>query len=144
LHHLKIAAGAVHTFKLLFIFPARTASCRGDYVKKYALALVMLLSATAVFAANINSDLAEVRQATAKYHNVQNALDDNYVPTPACVEVPGLGVMGIHYVNFGLIDGTLDPTQPENLLYVPTKNGLRLVGVEYMIPSALASSTPRP
>lgn len=78
--------------------------------------------------------LAEVRQATARYHDVDAALADGYVPVGPCVEVPGLGGMGIHYVNFGLAaDGAVDPLAPEILLYVPQGKGMKLVGVEYFV-----------
>lgn len=78
------------------------------------------------------TDLAEVRQATARYHDVDLALADGYVPFSPCVAEPGLGTMGIHFVNFGLA-GDLDvsATSPEILLYVPSDDGFRLVGVEY-------------
>ncbi len=33
--------------------------------------------------------LAAVRQATAKYHNVDAALADGYISTEECVELPG-------------------------------------------------------
>ena len=78
-------------------------------------------------------DLAAVRAATANYHNVEVALADGYVSTGECVEVPGLGVMGVHYVNFGLVAAPgVSLTAPEMLLYVNAPSGPRLVGVEYM------------
>lgn len=41
--------------------------------------------------------------------------------------------MGIHSVNPGLLaNQTVDPTQPESLLYLPSGNGHRLIGVEYI------------
>lgn len=78
-------------------------------------------------------DLAAVRAATAKYHDVEAALADGYVSTEECVEVPGLGAMGVHYVNFGLVVAPgARLTAPELLLYVNTASGPRLVGVEYI------------
>lgn len=78
-------------------------------------------------------DLAMVRQVTAKYHDVNAALVDGFVSTVECAEAPGLGAMGIHYVHFGrILDPGLDPAEPEALLYLPTANGPRLVGVEYL------------
>ena len=42
--------------------------------------------------------------------------------------------MGFHYINGALLDTTLDPTQPEALVYAPNANGrLRLVAVEYVV-----------
>jgi hypothetical protein len=80
------------------------------------------------------TDLAAVRQATARYHDVNRAFADGYVPFPPCVAVPGLGTMGIHFVNFGLVfDLTTSAKSPEMLLYVPTSDGDRLVGAEYFV-----------
>lgn len=87
------------------------------------------------------SGLAEVRAATAKYHRVEAALADGYVSTVECAALPGVGAMGIHYINNALMgppapagDATFDPTRPEVLVYEPQKNGkLRLVAVEYLV-----------
>ena len=77
-----------------------------------------------------------MRQATARYHDVDRALVDGYVPFSPCVAEPGLGTMGIHYVNSGLAsDLTVSATSPEVLLYVPSEDGFRLVGVEYFVVS---------
>lgn len=78
-------------------------------------------------------DLAKVRVATARFHDVAVAEAAGYVSTNYCVEVPGLGVMGIHYVNYALVGAAgVDVSAPEMLLYVTTNRGPRLVGVEYM------------
>jgi hypothetical protein len=39
--------------------------------------------------ANVQRSLADVRRATARYHDVNRALADGYVSTPTCV--PGMG-----------------------------------------------------
>lgn len=79
-------------------------------------------------------DLAEVRRATAKYHRVEAALADGYIPTPSCTSSPD-GGMGTHYINPSLMDMNVNVTQPEVLLYETMKNGkLRLIGVEYFVP----------
>ncbi len=87
----------------------------------------------------INKALAAARAGTARYHQVSVAEADHYESTHECVAVPGLGGMGIHYLNMGLLlDPTLDPARPEVLLYEPQKNGrLKLVAVEYMIPKPM-------
>lgn len=87
---------------------------------------------------DVNEGLAQVRQATAKYHGVSQALADGYLPTEHCVAVPGVGGMGYHYVNPTLVgDPSVDPSKPEVLLYAPKKNGgLKLVGVEYLVVDA--------
>lgn len=103
------------------------------------LVLSLLSSAGVSFAAtggitsaSVQQELAAVRQATAKYHDVNQALADGYVPVSACTAEPGLGGMGIHYLNPNLAgDLEFDPQRPELLLYEPTADGLKLVGVEY-------------
>ena len=43
----------------------------------------------------------------------------------------------MHYINLALYaDGTLDATKPEALIYEPSKGGLTLVGVEYIVDAA--------
>jgi hypothetical protein len=83
----------------------------------------------------LGAQLAQVRAATARYHDVEVALAEGFAPPPDghCVEGPE-GAMGYHYVNLDRV-GQLDPTLPQVLLYVPTSGGeLRLVGVEYLSP----------
>jgi hypothetical protein len=122
---------------------------------KSALSLLMvaLLLATAVAAVaaapgetdpGALRDLVAVRQATTGYHDLAQAVNDGYVPVTACVEEPGLGAMGVHYLNPALVgDQMVDLLQPEVLLYAPFGNGLRLVGVEYFV-VALANSADGP
>jgi hypothetical protein len=81
-----------------------------------------------------NKELAQVRNATTKYHDVSEALKDGFVPEGESVVVPGLGTMGIHYINYSRMgDGKIEADKPECLLYVPTQNGVKLVGVEYVV-----------
>ncbi len=87
-------------------------------------------------APGLGAELAQVRAATARYHDVEVALADGFVlpPDSECVEGPD-GAMGYHYVNLGRV-GQLDPTLPQVLLYIPGDDGrLRLVGVEYLSPT---------
>jgi hypothetical protein len=115
------------------------------------MAIMLVLTASLAWAAPGGvtdpaalKDLATVRETTAKYHDVNVALADGYVSTVECVEVPGLGGMGIHYVNFGLLgDLQVDPLAPEVLLYVPSDEGLKLVAVEYLM-TALANTPSGP
>jgi hypothetical protein len=86
----------------------------------------------------IRHQIAEVRRATRKFFDVQEALSAGYAPfrdnDGFCVSQPGQGAMGIHYLNNGLIDAVLDPLKPEALMYAPQRNGkLELVGVEYIV-----------
>jgi hypothetical protein len=96
-------------------------------------AAVVGLTTVAVAGSSVNSELAKVRAATAKYHSLARAQADGYsVENEPCVVSPD-GTMGIHAVNGPLIgDPAIDPLRPELLLYAPGPNGkLRLVGVEY-------------
>jgi hypothetical protein len=78
--------------------------------------------------------LADLRAATAKYHDIAVAEAAGYEPVSPCVSHPEMGAMGIHYGNAEIIDGTYDPTQPEALLYEMDKNGnMKLVGVEFIV-----------
>ena len=100
-----------------------------------AAALSTLLFSSTLVTAGASRDgagIAAVRSATARYHDVNRALADGYLPVSPCIEAPGLGVMGIHYLHPALAsDLAIDARAPEILLYVPSGSGLRLVGVEY-------------
>lgn len=80
-----------------------------------------------------------VRQATAAYHSLPNALDAGFVPfavdggsVPTCFD-SDRGGMGVHYVRN--VDDTTDATDPEALVYEVSEGGeLELVGVEYVVP----------
>jgi hypothetical protein len=84
--------------------------------------------------ANTNQQLARVRAATAKYHDINAALEDGYIllAPGTCIE-NDQGVAGIHYVNVPrFVSPELNIEEPELLVYVPTGDGnLRLVAVEY-------------
>src|SRR5262249_27665462 len=76
-------------------------------------------------------ELAQVRQATDKYHDVNVALSEGFIQTPTCVESPD-GGMGIHFINPArLMDPAEDILEPEILLYLETEDGMKLLGVEY-------------
>jgi hypothetical protein len=80
--------------------------------------------------------IARAKAATAKYHNVDVAVADGYVPDGfGCISDPTAGAMGVHYINLEIdADPTIDLEKPELLLYEPDKHGkLKLVGVEYEV-----------
>jgi hypothetical protein len=82
-----------------------------------------------------------VRNATTQYvDDVNAATAAGYSPVLGCVSGSDHGAMGIHYVNTSLLNGPIDATQPQALIYEPTSNGQhKLVGVEFII---LASALP--
>ncbi|MBS1907976.1 MAG: hypothetical protein JST33_15765 [Actinobacteria bacterium] len=72
----------------------------------------------------MNRIVATVRAATAKYHDVNRALADGYVPIGECAESPA-GAMGVHYMNEALIKpgAPVDPATPAFLTYGPSPSG---------------------
>lgn len=99
------------------------------------LASALLIPAVALAGGN-GSDLATVRAATARFHDIQVALDEGYGPLHICTdENSGLGAMGQHYVKGSVVGDTeFDLTQPEVLVYEPMPNGRqRLVAVEFVV-----------
>jgi hypothetical protein len=53
----------------------------------------------------------------------------------ACIDQPGSGAMGIHYVKSSLVQaGTIDAARPQALVYQRTQQGrLQLAAVEYVV-----------
>jgi hypothetical protein len=76
-----------------------------------------------------------VRKATARYRDVTVAEADGYALQFGCVTGGDVGAMGLHYVNGPLVmDGLLDATRPEIVIYEPTANGGRkLIGADYLV-----------
>jgi hypothetical protein len=88
----------------------------------------------------LGPDLAAVRGSTAAFHKVERAIDAGYAdPRGGHCDESAAGAMGIHSANPALVQSqTLDPAQPEVLLYLPTEGGgVRLIGVEYLQPVLL-------
>ena len=80
-----------------------------------------------------------VRSATEKYKNVRSieGPGDGYELTFGCVSGGDFGAMGLHFVNFKLVDGEVDVTQPEIVLFEPTPNGgIRITGADFLVPVA--------
>lgn len=123
-------------------------------VRVLIIALLPVLAITVVSSAigGGKNEVSALKQATAAYHDVEAAKDAGYITeleqisTPpytggTCIaNVDGEGAMGIHLVDTrpsdegGRIDGTLEPTEPEALLYERRNNGtLKLTGVEYIV-----------
>jgi hypothetical protein len=82
-----------------------------------------------------NALVAVVREATERFKDVAVAEAAGYALQFGCVSGPDSGAMGLHYVNGPLVmDGELDPTRPEIVIYEPGPNGtLRLVGADYLV-----------
>jgi hypothetical protein len=83
-----------------------------------------------------------VRAATAQYIDVNAATAAGYSPFLGCVSGSDHGAMGIHYVNGALLGpSSVDPSQPQALIYEPSNGKMRLVGVEFIVDSATWLST---
>lgn len=96
-----------------------------------------LLVAPATQAAG-QASLADVRQATARYHSLETTEAAGYQKFLPCFDRPGVGGMGQHYVNFGLLNGTVNANQPQAMVYEVDGDRLQLVAVEYIVPGNLA------
>lgn len=111
---------------------------RASALLSTGIALGLALTSTTA-GADVGADqprttsLDDTRRATARYHQVNVAIADGFVPTPECAAHPTQGGMGIHYVNPARIaDPAVNAREPEILLYEPGPDGkLRLVGLEW-------------
>lgn len=113
------------------------------------LVVVLLLPALAVtlaasaFGHGGKSEVAALKAATAKYADVHQAIADGYTVELAqtaeygggtCIANGAAGAMGIHMLSPGRLDGNLEATNPEVLLYERQSHGrLKLTGVEYVV-----------
>ncbi|CAL9503527.1 hypothetical protein [Streptomyces sp. enrichment culture] len=95
----------------------------------------------------VRADLMTAYAATLKYHRLEEALEDGYLPMRGCVALAGEGAMGYHYVNTAHYNLT-DPAKPAALMYEKADDGsMRLVGVEWFVEDAdqdLATDEDRP
>ena len=107
---------------------------------KRSLVAALLLTATLVIpeaqASASEASVADVRNATAKFHDLDQATRANYQRLLPCFDQPGVGGMGQHYVNTKILDNVVDARQPEGLVYEVDGDRLQLVAVEYIIPQA--------
>jgi hypothetical protein len=95
--------------------------------------------------ASLQDELSQVRAATARFHDLDGALDAGYELgwvngsgnriITGCVFHPTAGAMGYHYIHPGLVaDLAVDPLKPEALVYAPGENGkLKLAAVEWIV-----------
>jgi hypothetical protein len=118
--------------------------------KRIVLAISVALPVLAIAgyaAAGGQSELAEVREVTAQFHDVDAAIEAGYELgyvngagnriITGCIAHPTAGAMGYHYFNKALIDDlVVDVRRPEGLVYAPKDGRLKLVSVEYVVPGA--------
>jgi hypothetical protein len=100
------------------------------------LALVMATAPATVWAGG-QSEIVQIRIATARYHRVEVAEADGFVQFYGCIQSLPDGAMGVHYVHPDRFDGQLNLLEPEVLVYAIEPNGeQKLAAVEYIIPAA--------
>ena len=102
-----------------------------------ALAILLFVAAVPAIASYEEPTplVDKVRNATARYININVAIAEGWVTATPCVSGPDTGAMGVHLVlPSRLSSGVLNPEQPEALIYEPMANGaMRLVGVEFIV-----------
>ncbi len=116
------------------------------------IGLVVALAAVGVTIAFARGqdDLAQVRSATARFHRTEAAQAAGWDLVPGldhCFENPGVGAMGVHYINTDLLDTDVDALSPEAMVYAPGPDGqLQLAAVEYIVPAEAwdAAGNPAP
>jgi len=103
-----------------------------------AVALLVPLTTSAA-AAGPRSQVAAARASTQDFTHPRAATKAGYALLKdaagiACIDMTGMGGMGVHYANGALVDGTIQLRHPEALVYRFTTNGhLRLAALEYLV-----------
>ena len=97
-------------------------------------------------AAAAQPDVEAARQATAPFHDLSKASGYGLFSDAAgvlCIDMPGEGGMGIHYVNGSFVGNpNEDVRHPEALVYDPDAFGrLHLVAAEYIVDKATWDAT---
>ncbi|HEV8536746.1 MAG TPA: hypothetical protein VGR87_13660 [Candidatus Limnocylindria bacterium] len=109
--------------------------------RKTLIAAVALATLLLSAPANAGAEqLSTARAATAQFHTLETAVAAGYglftdAAGIACIDKPGTGVMGIHYVKGALVgDAAVNAATPEALVYWQKPNGeLKLAAVEYVV-----------
>jgi hypothetical protein len=112
------------------------------FVGAFALSLPVIVApaAHAVLPRDVvQQKVAKARAATAEFHSMAAAKKAGYAKLfdaagLACISMPGMGAMGVHYVNGAYVG---DPTErvdrPEAVIYAWINGRYRLVGLEYVV-----------
>jgi hypothetical protein len=108
--------------------------------RAFILVLAVLPVLAAVGIATAGGAFDGAKPATAAFHDLDKAKEAGYsvqvfdAAGITCIAQPGQGAMGIHMLNPSLLDGEIDSTQPELLVYEPRNDGtLKLVALEYLV-----------
>lgn len=88
---------------------------------------------TAIAEPSVQAQLAQVRAATAAFHDTDAANNAGYFPALPCFD-SAAGGMGQHFINGYYLMHAPDLTHPAALVYEPTDQGYKLGAVEYVVP----------
>ena len=108
-------------------------------LKRLAFGLAVAVPLAVVGLAYAAGVFGDARQATARFHHLPAAEAAGYqlfrdAQGIACIDLPGTGAMGVHFVNGSLVgDDVLDPQRPEALVYEQRGNNMHLVALEYIV-----------
>ena len=108
-------------------------------LKRFVIALFVVVPLAAAGLALAAGVFDGARQATARFHPLHHAQAAGYqefrdAQGTACIELPGTGAMGVHYVNGSLVgDAVLDVRRPEALVYERRGGNMHLVALEYIV-----------
>lgn len=84
-----------------------------------------------------NDLVREVREATERFRNVTDPaqVGDPYALTFGCVSGGDFGAMGLHFLRGDILhDGDVKSSEPEILLFEPTRNGgIRITGADFIV-----------
>jgi hypothetical protein len=97
---------------------------------------VLAIGASITAASAGQRGLADVRHATARFHDVDAAVAAGYQQFLPCFDQPGVGGMGQHFVDMDALDAAVDASHPEALVYEVHNDKFELVAVEYIVPQA--------
>jgi len=114
---------------------ALLAACAGDAPLSPDRAPGLEPAARLASTAADNVALATLRRVTARYHDLDVAIAEGFVLLHECESRPGEGPVGIVYYNPArLLDGVVDESLPDALIYEPVDGGRpKLVGVEFAV-----------
>ncbi len=121
-------------------------SLKAHFVTLPVFALLAMAAATTGALAAAHGGVDGIKSATSIYfQDIPRAEADGFLNLVECVvNEEGPGAMGVHMINLARMqDPAIVANEPEVLLYEPTKDGLRLRGVEYFFAIG-APGTPVP
>jgi len=125
------------TTSIAFVLFAALTACQDD-TKSNELVMAPTFGRSAGEVAPITDEtqLAQLRQVTAKFHEIDVAKQAGYSTqiTP-CWAHHSAGGMGYHFGNTNLFDANVALLHPETVIYEPQAGGhMKLVGMEYIVP----------